>query len=604
MGIRRGQLIRQIFVGIAIFIIAAMTLSVRYIRWQTLDIMTRKDSQLALHQMDSMQGILSQIFDTVSSDIDLLMFDSDVQAVSKGARQMNYSYYSAVKAIHSRIISMAENNRFIHSVYIYPSDEAFIGTDATGCVFMDPNHPVPFLISDFHGMISVTPYKIRYTSSLKATDFHIYRVQDIGQKCDDALITAASVADSKGGRCTVAINLYAAKLEEMLFQLFGEESQFWLFIGDNHPLLCSPAAQNVSIEPVIEQAGLSGMGFFETTLDGIHGTLTYSVSGGFRLLHFVPMAESYREAEHITAVFLFTCILSIAAVLCLAWFWLSRCLKPLRVISDKMSELEDGHLGTQITVMPRNELGDLTRRFNTMSRVLAEADRQKHLTEKSLRDLELNALRAQINPHFLFNTLNMMKWMAIMNKNADLEACIVALAEILRATFRDKSPTVPLCDEARVLRQYVIILSKRFGNMVNLSIDLSKSLENVRVPKLLMQPIVENSVHHGRYDDGRTLEISITAEESLGRLVMRISDNGRGISEDKLEQLREQLHGHIHFETLGNTGEENHVGLLNVHRRIVLMYGSEYGIHIEKREPCGTQVILTLPSPQSGRKEE
>ena len=312
---------------------------------------------------------------------------------------------------------------------------------------------------------------------------------------------------------------------------------------------------------------------------------------GLIIVKYILDNENRKDAIVLESVFLTASVLCSMIFFLGMWGWTRRCLKPLNVICEKMTELEVGKLGVQIDLAPHNELGNVIQHFNCMSQSLAEMDQEKHRNEKALHIQELHALRAQLNPHFIFNILNMLKWMAVSHHAEDLEECIVALSEILYPVFRETSETIPLKQEIHYLKKYLLILGHQFDNQVNLHISLDPALENAPVPQLILQPVVENCVRHGYYANGRALMITVIVQTVNDMMEISIIDDGLGIEADKLKQLQSSI------ELLENIEADDgkHIGLSNVHRRIVLHYGQQYGLKIWSAPMEGTTVKLCMP---------
>ena len=599
---KHSRLFLQVFAGIAVIVVVVIMVAVRFVRVKTLSVLMAQEEALASSQMDGASNVLSRVFDNAYSDIDLLMFDPDIIALSQSsAAFMNYAYYTQVKSVYSRLFTLTATNSYIQSIYVYLGTNGYIGTDVTNSTYAHVSENVPLFRSSFYRRLVEKPYHVILSTDLSSSDFHIYKVEALHSGGNNRLISVCSVAGKGSGAQLIVINLNTQKVSQLMDALFGEETPAWMLDTDGSIIISNSAARAHNFRELrLQDEGLfNGSGKADAMLSTMPGRVVYNQGGsaGFTFVKFIPLEANDQEISRISNAFLLTFLICTVIVLFFVWLWTRKCLQPIRILRDKMSGLENGQLGTQIDVIPRNELGDLSQHFNRMSTALSEMDRQKQKSNALLRDLEIKALRAQINPHFLFNTLNMLKWMAIQAKTPDLEKSIVALAEILRPAFRNTEAVAPLRSEIFTLSQYIIILSHRFGNQVNLQIDLPPSLENQLVPRFLMQPIIENSVSHGRYADGRCLTICVSALTETGVLVLTVSDNGQGMEEKQLNTLNASFH----MEGLSGAGDSvptdtsAHVGLLNIHRRIVLMYGAEYGVHVESRLSQGTTVRICLP---------
>lgn len=198
----------------------------------------------------------------------------------------------------------------------------------------------------------------------------------------------------------------------------------------------------------------------------------------------------------------------------------------------------------------------------------------------------VQALESQFNPHFLFNTLESIRYM-IKFEPKKAEKMIVSFSRLLRYSISREEETATLEEEIGFADKYLQIMLYRYGEKLKYRIEADERVKKIEVPRMILQPIAENSIKYG-FDDERTLEIIITAGIRDGELEITVTDDGKGIEKDLLEQLRENLgHRHNHSE---------HIGLYNVHRRICLLYGGKYGISIESILEQGTKVRLEIPA--------
>lgn len=231
-----------------------------------------------------------------------------------------------------------------------------------------------------------------------------------------------------------------------------------------------------------------------------------------------------------------------------------------------------------------DEMGKLTETIDQMVAQLKRLIYQVEIEQKAKRDAELKMLQAQINPHFLFNTLNSLKWSAMMSKNTVVEEGIASLSELLRNTILDHEEMIPLSKELDNLLHYSVIQRIRYGE----SFDLTFSIEEERlydclVPRFILQPIVENSIIHAGGDDGRIVKIHIEITAPDGILQLKISDNGKGFDIREL-QLRRASH-----EKLSG------IGIVNVEERLRLYVEEPFGMHINSEPQQGTVTTIRLP---------
>ena len=208
---------------------------------------------------------------------------------------------------------------------------------------------------------------------------------------------------------------------------------------------------------------------------------------------------------------------------------------------------------------------------------------------------QIKALQAQISPHFLFNTLQMMAGIAEVNKVPDMKLICQSLSNMYRYNMNIENEWVRLQDEIMHIRNYLVIINKRYAGMIRFRLDIEPAAYQWRIPKLILQPIVENAVEHGLIPgrcSRKLLKISVRVDREAEALMIRVLDNGAGMADPETFNLDARM-----LESLQVKSEEeaHPIGLSNVHARIRLICGKPYGIQLLSRKGAGTCVSFTLP---------
>ena len=224
--------------------------------------------------------------------------------------------------------------------------------------------------------------------------------------------------------------------------------------------------------------------------------------------------------------------------------------------------------------------------FNMMTTEIKHLMEQNVADQRQKRKSELMALQAQINPHFLYNTLDSIIWMAEWGKNKEVVLMTSSLAKLLRQSISNQNELVRVEDEVAYTTSYLTIQKMRYKDKLEYEILVDPEILNYKVAKLILQPLVENAIYHGiKYKEGKgkvLVEGFLRDEE----LILRITDDGIGMSEEKMAHL---------FEKRETDSRKNSVGVLNVHERIRLYYGKDYGLTFESAEGEGTKVEIHIP---------
>ena len=272
--------------------------------------------------------------------------------------------------------------------------------------------------------------------------------------------------------------------------------------------------------------------------------------------------------------------------------------KPIIVLSEKMRQVTLKDYDATGKSGRYDEIGLLEDSFDTMMTRNQELVTQEYQSKIEKRNAQIRALQAQINPHFMYNTLQVIGGMALKKGAPEIYAVTVALSDILRYSLNFSREMVPLREEIQYLQSFLKIQNERFAYRINLEIDIPEELMSLQIPKLILQPILENTFEHGLADKKGEWLISIHgAITSNGDLSLVVADNGMGIQSDRLAQIREELARGA--DKAIDSGI--HIGLNNVNSRIRLRCpGNEYGIAIESEEGVGTTVTVVMKAIREG----
>jgi two-component system, sensor histidine kinase YesM len=263
--------------------------------------------------------------------------------------------------------------------------------------------------------------------------------------------------------------------------------------------------------------------------------------------------------------------------------------KPIESLTVKMKQAQKGHF-EQFDFggegYPNDEVGQLHGNFQIMINRINKLIKENYQKQLVIKETEYKALQAQINPHFLYNTLDSINWMAKLNKQPNISIMAEALGNMMRNIISKKAPLIPIKDELQIVKNYITIQKYRYHDRLDFTLDSLPEVESFLIPKLSIQPIVENAIQHGLEEsvDGCVISIS-TSLVNNEQLCVVVEDNGPGMEEGTIESI---FNGEIKSKGTG-------IGLRNINDRIKLMFGSAYGLEIKSELGKGTKVIITLP---------
>ena len=330
-------------------------------------------------------------------------------------------------------------------------------------------------------------------------------------------------------------------------------------------------------------------GFFSYVVDGKNYYIAYKqIQGtGWRIISVISAAQYEKEAISLKNWIVMIIALNVAFFLLISIAWSSTMSRPLRELARMMLRVEQGKFDVRYEYPYRDEIGVLSRNFNNMveriNYLIHKVYQEQLLQQRS----ELKYLKFQINPHFLFNTLDTIHWLAVLRGVPELGDMTKKLGDIMREGIKGDD-FIMVDREIRNIHNYLDIQKYRFGDRMSVSIDVSEDILHIKVPKFILQPVVENAIVHGieqKIGEG-VIHISGSAQGEL--LLFSVSDNGDGMQRSELDKLR--LDRNDDDERPGQG-----IGLKNVHQRIRLYYGLEYGLRIESEPGRGTTVTIRLP---------
>ena len=298
-------------------------------------------------------------------------------------------------------------------------------------------------------------------------------------------------------------------------------------------------------------------------------------------------------------------IISAAAMLTAAlttWFSSRKISRPVSSMLQQMDRVQQGDLSAHVPVTGRDELSALGDGFNQMVSKLDAHIRQSYVASIKQKEAELDALRMQIHPHFLYNTLEVIRMSSVAHHDLETAQMTLSLVNQLQYVIGESGEHVPLQKELDIVRDYISLVSLRYGQ-IECKTAVPASLLSCRILKMTLQPIVENAVQHGLRPLGGG-QISISAARQQNLLCLTVMDNGCGMDQEQLEKLRNQ----ISSDKMPEIKEDGlrSIGMKNVHDRIRMACGNAYGLEIESQPGIGTAVVIRLPylKPESEETHE
>ncbi len=368
----------------------------------------------------------------------------------------------------------------------------------------------------------------------------------------------------------------------------------YMFLLDNRNNLISNPGNVVSSQVLedIDSKSVTDKSFttsFITDSLGQKSIIIYKASAltGWKVGGVIPIRELTKDSDKIgfiiAVMLVIICMLDVIA----AWYTSNSIANPIRKLMYLMRKVEDGDLSVSMNVKYNDEIGQLGRSFNMMIEKIGFLMDSVYKEQKNLRKAELKALQAQINPHFLYNTLDSIIWMSKANRNEEVITMVSALTRLFRIALSRGKDVISIQEEVEHINSYLTIQHIRYKNKFTFDIKVEEELYKYSTMKLILQPIVENSIYHGIKEKRGMGYIEVRGRDLGDVIVFEVLDNGKGMSKDKLNSLRNALNG---------IQEKIEVyGIRNVNERIKIFFGAEYGLTYFSEEDVGTRVEIRIP---------
>lgn len=349
-------------------------------------------------------------------------------------------------------------------------------------------------------------------------------------------------------------------------------------------LLVSPQWQNVNLA---QQTELE----FEWDInDDRYYVVTQKMENDWMIIGIVPVIEIISDIQNIQRqIWMYaTFFLLISSIV--GWLFSRRITSPLKRLMNQMTQISKSNFEALTEVTSQDEVGQLSRKYNQMIHQIEVLIEQVNEVESKKREAEMRALRHQINPHFLYNTLSTIRWMVKFKHDEKAYHAIAALVQLMEASMEKKGPFITIQDEIDLLEKYMVIQKFRYGSHIELKIICDERCYDYKIPRMLLQPLVENAIFHGMApkEAAGEIQVSISLVEGVKpRIFIQIEDDGVGIP-------AQMIPGLLKPTSKRQSGIMYGIGLNHVHETIQLYYGAKSGVNIQSIPNQGTVISLEL----------
>jgi len=591
----RNQLVAY-FVVIGIIVLGLISVLTYF---QLLSILEHRSEQVTIQTFQQAEYNIGEFQNEVDKLSLLLLLDAKTKQILDITEGNAYSFTS-VLALEQQMRTILQSFKYIHSIFFYPEDGRVIGiTAAKNVYYPKVSADYWFYPTRLYGNYDSSVNKLVWFGGNKAYDL----VHETNYSQEPVHYILSAVREIKS---------YENGMESGTLVINVEDSEFNLKYS--HFLSVSSSTSNSEIYilndqgKLISRRGEIGIGEISPLLKDLDktkmsGSFTFHQNGlskqivYYRLHNIpwifikeIPINEFQHDIWRLRMIIIIIAMIGFMMIMMLSSLLIRKLTMPIKRLTNAMGDLQRGKLGITVPIRERNELGLLGKGFNKMSESIENLLEQIKLTEAKKREIEIEALQSQINPHFLYNTLNTIKWMGAMSRNNNIVESITALGNLLRPIFSDIKPLWTLREEMQHVENYCKIMNYRYGEGVRLTVNLEEAASDCMVLRFMLQPLVENVFAHAMEQRNYIGNIAITGQISDLGLNVVIADDGVGLTEDRLQSVKGKLQNQLEndIDLIG-------IGLYNVNRQMQLYFGSEYGIDIESVLGEGTRIILRLP---------
>ena len=389
----------------------------------------------------------------------------------------------------------------------------------------------------------------------------------------ETIMASRAILDEDGNPLGVSLLLmYNNILEQSMTNILDKKGSFVYVLGEDGEVIYSPVVGSI---PDVNSDQY-------VRVDRMIEPFSWQVVGMMRVQGALSRVQLLSQLFYV-------CVLILAAAMALGAAVLSRrILNPLIVLSADMKRAQRGDLEVRFEPGGNDELNELGMSFNEMLDKIRELLAQVYQEQRAKRKAEMAALQANIKPHFLYNTLDTIGWMANEYHAKDIMETVEALSTLFRVALSKGSDIIPVEQEILHVSSYLQIQKVRYEDQVEYSVTVEPGCEKLMVQKLILQPLVENAIYHGIKESGRSGRIKVRVHNDGKALMLAVSDDGIGITPERLKEVRAALLG-------ADKKEGGAYGVLNVHQRLVLNYGGDYGLSIESEYGQGTICSIRHP---------
>lgn len=537
-----------------------------------------------IHQVSNSMDVYVETIEKMVNYIQLELQDTPFFTMeTEGAP----GWESETDYIRSVLENVANSHREVAGIFIATKEDLYVSTG------MSRISRDPFQNERWYREASENPEEIQLISVVTGRNIVTNRSYSI----DDVFSLAKAVQDPETGE-VLGVILLDIRHDIIQSSING------VTIGEKGFVFVMDQEDNIVYTPVngivyrVNPKWVKAMEPMSVQIQGGSYQIRSELSPytGWRTVGVFSMDEVMSSVNTIVYI-LFTCVIISLVLVVIVSFKFSRTLtNPIFKLKRLMKQAESGDLTVRFNFQHNDEIGELGQSFNHMIARIDQLIQMVYVEQENKRTAEMKSLQEQIKPHFLYNTLDTISWMARDYDAEDIVRLVDALTNMFRIGLSHGKDIITVKEEITHVSNYLYIQKIRYKDKLNYVIHVDESLYAIEVPKLILQPLVENAIYHGVKAKRGGGTITITGVPEGENLVFTVQDNGAGMPQEKVEELNRRMSERSVLD------EQKSFGLFYIRERIQLCYGTGYGVHVESTLGEGTRVTITLPLYQKPKK--
>lgn len=537
-----------------------------------------------IHQVSNSMDVYVETIEKMVNYIQLELQDTPFFTMeTEGAS----GWESETDYIRSVLENVANSHREVAGIFIATKEDLYVSTG------MSRISRDPFQNERWYREASENPEEIQLISVVTGRNIVTNRSYSI----DDVFSLAKAVQDPETGE-VLGVILLDIRHDIIQSSING------VTIGEKGFVFVMDQEDNIVYTPVngivyrVNPKWVKAMEPMSVQIQGGSYQIRSELSPytGWRTVGVFSMDEVMSSVNTIVYI-LFTCVIISLVLVVIVSFKFSRTLtNPIFKLKRLMKQAESGDLTVRFNFEHNDEIGELGQSFNHMIARIDQLIQMVYVEQENKRTAEMKSLQEQIKPHFLYNTLDTISWMARDYDAEDIVRLVDALTNMFRIGLSHGKDIITVKEEITHVSNYLYIQKIRYKDKLNYVIHVDESLYAIEVPKLILQPLVENAIYHGVKAKRGGGTITITGVPEGENLVFTVQDDGAGMLQEKVEELNRRMSERSVLD------EKKSFGLFYIRERIQLCYGKGYGVHVESTLGEGTRVTITLPLYQKPKK--